>query len=691
MARTAMARTESILLVDDLPDNLQVLSQILIPEGYRVRAVTSGALALRTIAAERPELILADIKMPGMDGFELCRRLKAEEATRGIPVIFISALGETKDKVQAFQAGGIDYITKPFQAAEVVARVRTHLAVHQLRASLEEANRELEDRVRLRTRELSEHLRSLRATLKISEAAQTAASSQELFARIHEIVSGLLDARNFYIAVFEGKTGQLSFPYFVDEVDPPPPPRKAGNTLTDLVIREGESRLFTREDVLALDASCGISVQGTPPTSWLGVPLKGEEGTFGALVVQSYTEEVRYGVGEVELFQFVATQVAASVLRKRAEEDRAVLQNQLQHAQKMESLGSLAGGVAHDMNNVLAAILAMASVNLELQPEDSRTRHAFATIAEAATRGGKLVQSLLGFARKRPAETTRLDLNAILLEETRLLEHTVLAKVTLKLDLEPALRPIRGDANALTHAIMNLCVNAVDAIEGDGTLTLATRNLEDPWVEVSVQDTGCGMPPDVLERASDPFFTTKGVGKGTGLGLSMVYSTLKAHKGTMEIQSEPGRGTRVVLRFPACEAADAGPREAPEARPARPGRSLHVLLVDDDLLVLKATRDLVETLGHAVTTAMSGEEALEALEGGLVPDAVILDLNMPGMGGAGTLPRVRALRPDLPVLLATGRVDQAALDLVAAHNGVSLLAKPFSYDELRRQLDLEPD
>jgi CheY-like chemotaxis protein len=157
----------------------------------------------------------------------------------------------------------------------------------------------------------------------------------------------------------------------------------------------------------------------------------------------------------------------------------------------------------------------------------------------------------------------------------------------------------------------------------------------------------------------------------------------------MEIQSEPGSGTRVVMRFPACEAEDAAASSAPEARPARAGRNLQVLLVDDDLLVLKATRDLVETLGHTVTTAMSGEEALELVAGGLASDAVILDLNMPGMGGAGTLPRLRALRPDLPVLLATGRADQAALDLVEAHAGVSLLAKPFSSEELRRQLALE--
>ena len=172
-----------------------------------------------------------------------------------------------------------------------------------------------------------------------------------------------------------------------------------------------------------------------------------------------------------------------------------------------------------------------------------------------------MVKSLLNFARQSPTEEHELDMNAILREEVELLERTTLAKIRLEMDLASDLRPILGDASALTHAFMNLCVNAVDAMPENGTLTLRTRNVDNDWIEVLVEDTGTGMPREVLEKAMDPFFTTKGVGKGTGLGLSMVYSTVKAHRGQIEIQSEPGQGTRVRMRFPACE---------PMVRPSEP-------------------------------------------------------------------------------------------------------------------------
>ena len=257
--------------------------------------------------------------------------------------------------------------------------------------------------------------------------------------------------------------------------------------------------------------------------------------------------------------------------RRRMEQERHLLQAQLMQAQKMESLGSLAGGVAHDMNNVLGAILGMASMHREQAAPGSDLERGLATITKAAERGGTMVKSLLNLARQSPAEALELDLNAILRDEVRLLERTILAQVRLELDLDPGLKPVLGDAAALNHAFMNLCVNAVDAMAGSGTLTLRTRNAGPEEVEVQVQDTGCGMPREVLEKAMDPFFTTKGVGKGTGLGLSIVYSTVKAHQGRMELESEPGRGTRVRLRFPACAPA-AAPAPAPEARPgpARP-------------------------------------------------------------------------------------------------------------------------
>ena len=373
--------------------------------------------------------------------------------------------------------------------------------------------------------------------------------------------------------------------------------------------------------------------------------------------------------------------------RKRAEEERLRFHADLLQVQKMESLGSLAGGLAHDMNNVLGAIMALASAHLASLPREDPLYSSLETICDAATRGGNTVKRLLAFARQAPSERNELDLNTLLLEQARLLERTTLAKVQLELDLRPDLRPILGDASALTHALMNLCVNAVDAMGDGGTLTFRTRNLGADQIEVTVEDDGSGMSEEVLGRAMDPFFTTKAIGKGTGLGLALVFSTVNAHGGHLTLQSQPGLGTRVVMTFPATAPQAREPGQAAGVRREAKGRALHVLLVDDDELIQVSTGMLVETLGHSVTPALSGEAALGLLAEGLPAEAVILDMNMPGLGGKGTLPRLRERYPDLPVILATGRADQEALDLVASHRNVTLLSKPFSFEELREILE----
>ena len=367
--------------------------------------------------------------------------------------------------------------------------------------------------------------------------------------------------------------------------------------------------------------------------------------------------------------------------RRQAEAERVSLLDQLRQSQKMESLGVLAGGVAHDMNNVLAAILSLASAHLGVQPRETPAYSAFETIRDAAVRGGETVKRLLKFARQAPGEMRVLDLNAVLLDQVRLLEHTTLAKVQCAMTFAPDLRPMAGDGSALAHAFMNLCVNAVDAMDGAGTLSLLTRNLGPDRVEVVVADTGCGMTPFVKDRACDPFFTTKDVGKGTGLGLSMVYATVKGHQGRMEIQSEPGQGTRIQMDFPAAS-EPALPAPGAQSRVKVACAALKVLLVDDDELIQRGTGALVEILGHAVTPAASGEIALALLAQGFQPDLVILDMNMPGLGGRGTLPRLRALCPTVPVILATGRADEDVRALVAGDLHATLLAKPFSIEEL---------
>ena len=369
--------------------------------------------------------------------------------------------------------------------------------------------------------------------------------------------------------------------------------------------------------------------------------------------------------------------------RLSQEEQRRGLEHQLQQSQKLESLGHLAGGVAHDMNNVLAAIL-MVVETLKSDPgEEGFLAKALGTIEKASTRGRDLVRSLTNFARKGLHQPEPVDLNELVREEAELLGRTTLQRVELVLDLEAALPPVLGERATLASAIMNLSVNALDAMPQGGSLAFRTRRRPGAQVELSVEDSGQGMAPEVLARALEPFFTTKPLGKGTGLGLALVYATAKAHGGSVILHSEPGRGTRVQIQLPASAAppVPAAPAEFPV-----PAAALQILLVDDDELIRAAVPGLLGLLGHQVVSAAGGPEALALLENGLPVGLVILDLNMPGMNGAETLVRLRRLRPQLPVLIATGHLDDETAALLLCSPRIASIAKPYTADELGRKL-----
>jgi CheY-like chemotaxis protein len=272
----------------------------------------------------------------------------------------------------------------------------------------------------------------------------------------------------------------------------------------------------------------------------------------------------------------------------------------------------------------------------------------------------------------------------------QLLDATTLKRIRITTELQDPLGLVAGDEGELSHALMNLCLNALDAMPGTGTLVIRTRRLAGGAIELSVQDDGEGMSPEVLKQAIDPFFTTKPVGKGTGLGLAMVYGTVKAHGGTFDIHSEPGKGTEVMLGFPPIpETGPALPGQGVEQGqdPASARRGMRILLVDDDELIRLSLPAMLQALGHEVHTEEGGLEALASLEAGLEVDLVILDLTMPGLSGAETLPRMLALRPGLPVLLSTGYADQEIKHLMADRPNVGVIWKPFSLDELRGKLE----
>ena len=369
-----------------------------------------------------------------------------------------------------------------------------------------------------------------------------------------------------------------------------------------------------------------------------------------------------------------------------ANEQRRRMEAELQQAQKLESLGSLASGIAHDMNNVLSAILSIASTMQVKYQADAFLLKSMRTLEQAALRGRDMVKRLTNFVRKDLETPHLIDLNAVVAGEADILRQTLRHKIALEVDLDPHPGWIMGETSTLGSALMNLCVNAVDAMPEGGTLHLETRRQGTQHIQLIVWDTGQGMSPETLAHATEPFFTTKPVGKGTGLGLAMVQNIVRAHQGELDIQSHPGTGTRVSMRFPLVQAEPDQPGDTFQA--GHPlFRPLSILVADDDALVRSTFPPLLRELGHRVEVVEDGPSALRLVEEGRSFDLVLLDHNMPGMTGAQVLDRIKEQDPRQPVLVVTGFRDGELDQSLARWPSTAVLIKPITQDEVTRCLD----
>ncbi|HVH68614.1 MAG TPA: PAS domain S-box protein [Gemmatimonadales bacterium] len=654
------------------------------------------------------------------------------------------------------------------------------------------------------------------ATYRISEAAHAAQTLQELYAAIHRIVGELMPARNFYIALYDPATELLTFPYFVDEVDTDFAAKRLGTGLTEYVLRTGQALLVTPEVQAELERRGEVELIGAPSIDWVGVPLEIGERTIGVLVAQTYTPGVRYGEKEKHILQFVSTQVAMAIERKRTEEqlhdserkyrllfetnpepmwvydfetlqilavngaaitrygysereflnltlrdlrapedqsrldeelghrsdegavrlgvrhctkdgkrfevdivarplefaDRRArlvlardvtaqrhLEEQLRQSQKMEAVGQLAGGIAHDFNNLLTAILGSTQLLLHGTPPDDARREDIEEIRHAGLRAAELTRQLLAFSRRQVLAPKVLELNAAVANMEKMLRRLLGEDVELVTSLDPAAGAVSADPGQLEQVLLNLAVNARDAMPGGGRLGVATSRftLDQEQIErrhrmpagdyacLAVTDTGVGMDEATQAHLFEPFFTTKEVGKGTGLGLATVYGIVKQSGGYIWVYSEPGRGTTVKVYLPRVSGVAESPA-APVLAEARGGDET-VLLVEDAAPVRTLARRSLEGRGYRVLDASDGPAALalSARHAGRI-DLLVTDVVMPGMSGRELAERLAPQRPSMKVLYTSGYTDDTMVRQGVLTAGVAFLQKPFIPDTLARKV-----
>ena len=698
-----------ILIVDDNLENIRTLMALLTEEGYSVRAAPNGRTALMIVNSLRPELILLDVKMCGMDGYEVCRKLKADERTSDIAVMFISALDALGDRVKGFEIGAVDYITKPLHREEVLARVHTHIAIKRMQRDLREQNARLQEEVR-RHEKTGDALRKARDELEVrveQRTAKLAKANEELTQEISErkqAEKALQESEEKFRNLFETSVDGI----IVVDAE------------TELIIDVNgaceEIYGYSKEEFLQkkfMEISddpekTREALQPTLDGSLRKIPLRHHRRKDGSVF------PVETSVGK---FSLNGKEVAYGVLRDitdriEVEAERRSLERQVQHAQKLESLGVLAGGIAHDFNNLLMAILGNADLAMDDTAIHAPARENIKEIIKASKRAAELAKQMLAYSGKGRFVIEPIDLNRFVAEMCHLLEVSISKKVVLKYNFADNLPTFDGDATQIRQIVMNLITNASEAIgDKSGEIALSTGAMhcdraylddvnevlkagldkpldEGQYVCLEVADTGCGMNAETIEKIFDPFFTTKFTGRG--LGMAAVLGIVRGHRGAIRIHSEVGKGASFKILFPANEALE-NDDDATQTRDADQDDSWRgrgtVLIADDEETVCAVGKQMLCKMGFNVLSAVDGYDAIEVFRDHADEIVcVLLDLTMPRMDGEQAFQEIRRIRSDVTVILCSGYDEQDATQRFAGKGLAGFIQKPYNMTELRAKL-----
>jgi PAS domain S-box-containing protein len=655
-------RGQRVLLAEDNSDMRTYLQKLLQTAGFDVATAVDGEQALAMAGLLRPDLVLSDIMMPKVDGLQLLAGLRADSKLRDIPVLLLSARAGEEAKVEGLAAGANDYLTKPFGARELIARVRANLDLAALRRESQEALQRVNESLERQVQERTADLRDKEARLR------TIFGTTYTYQGYMTVDGTLLDANPTSLAginaTLEHVIGKKIWetPWF-----------SATPGVAELL----------REAVSAVAAGATLRREihvdlGEMGWHWLDFQMRPVLDAAGGVVA-------------------IVPEAVDVTERRRAEEA-------LRQAQKMEGIGQLTGGVAHDFNNLLTIILgSLETLRRQLGP--SAANASVARSLDSALRGtqraASLTQRLLAFSRQQPLDPKPADLSRLVSSMSDLLRRTLGEQIAIETVLAGGLWRVSIDANQLEIAIINLAVNARDAMPEGGRLTIETANVRldenytskqaevvpGQYVLLAVTDTGSGMNAATAARAFEPFFTTKDVGHGTGLGLSQVYGFVKQSGGHVKIYSEIGSGTTVKIYLPRLYADE--PSAAAESAPkvARGNAREIILAVEDDPDVRAQTTSALRELGYQVLEACNGKEALEIIAAQPNVDLLFTDVGLPGgMNGRQLAEAALRQRRKLKVLFTTGYARNAIVHEGRLDPGVQLITKPFTFAGLSQKL-----
>ncbi|TGL64899.1 ATP-binding response regulator [Leptospira sarikeiensis] len=659
-----------ILVVDDAYQNRKLISAQLESEERKIITASNGLEALEIMDHTGVDLIISDILMPQMDGYQFCSQIRQSEKFKHIPIIVYTATYTSdSDEKLSFDLGADAFLKKPTSSKQLIETVETLLTKprqdrnvkklvidsvplrqynHRLVEKLEEKNFELQRRSEELGYEIEERKKAERLNREGEELFK------ELTDAIHEVFWMTSLSKNELVYISQGYEqvwGRSRESLFKNPI-----------SWLECIHPEDRDRVFNSAKTKQVTGEYREEYRIIRPDGqirWIrdkAFPVKNERGETVRIagVAEDITE---HKVKEAQL--------------KDTEKKRAELEEQLIQAQKLESLGTLASGIAHDFNNILSIIMGHTSVIENNKSNPEKFSQHISALHTATQRGASLVRQLLTFARKTEFNLELAHINDIVLEISKLISQTFPKSIRLFTDLSENLPMVKVDTNQIHQVLLNLCVNARDAMSEGGILNVETflvnaenikigysKSISDQYVLLRISDSGSGMSEKTKQRIFEPFFTTKDIGKGTGLGLALAYSVVENHKGWIEVESELGQGTTFFVFLPV-------PKETTEIKIkpsfSEPGAirgDESILVIEDEELLRNMLGDLLESKGYKAFLAADGEDGVEQfLLRHSEISLVLTDLGLPKFGGEEVIKRIRAIHSSVKIVLASGFME----------------------------------